>query len=137
MNLPSTNRERDPQTYTLIGVAMAVHAELGHGFLESVYQEAFELELKHRQIPYAREMHLPIHYKGQRLHTFFKADFVCYQAIVVELKALKRLTALEESQMINYLKATGHHRALLFNFGSQSLEHKRFILNPQMDTELH
>ncbi len=130
MTPSGSSRDRDQQTYDLIGAAMAVHTELGHGILESVYQDAFELELRHQQIPYTREMLLPILYRGQKLPTFFKADFVCYNTIVVELKALKHITGIEESQVINYLKATGLHRALLFNFGSPSLEHRRFVSNP-------
>lgn len=121
------SRDRDQQTYDLIGAAMAVHTELGPGFLESVYQDAFELELHHQQIPYTREMLLPIFYRGQKLPTFFKADFVCFNTIVIELKAMKQITGAEEAQVINYLKATGLQKGLLFNFGAPKLEHRRFV----------
>ncbi len=119
--------DRDPQTHAIIGAAMEVHSELGAGFLESVYQEALAREFQLRGIPFAAEVELPINYKGERLTTFFRADFICYGEIVVELKALKTLSGVEESQLLNYLKATGHERGLLLNFGSPRLEVKRMV----------
>jgi len=119
--------QRDPQTYAIIGAAMEVHRYLGHGFLEPVYQDAFAKELAARQIPYAREIELRIAYKGEFLACFYKAAFVCYEEIVVELKALAKLTTVEYAQVVNYLKATGFQRGLLINFGAPSLEYKRFI----------
>jgi len=120
--------ERDPQTHAIIGAAMEVHSELGAGFLESVYQEALERELRSRGIPFASQVELPIMYKGERLRTTFRSDLVCYLEVVVELKSIKTLTNVDEAQLLNYLKATGLKRGLLLNFGANRLEVKRMIL---------
>lgn len=120
---------RDPETYAIIGAAMAVHRELGPGFLESVYQEALSIELNHRSILFEREAEICISYRGQKLAATFRADFICYGSVIVELKALSKLSGTEEAQVINYLKATNLNRALLINFGTRSLEHKRLVLN--------
>jgi GxxExxY protein len=121
--------ENDPRTYAIIGAAMEVHRQLGCGFLEAVYQEALQIELAARGIPFRPQVELPIRYKGSLLLTFYKADLLCYEAVVVELKALARLSGVEEAQVINYLKATGHEVGLLLNFGRPSLEYKRLILS--------
>ncbi len=118
---------RDPQTYAVIGAAMEVHRQLGHGFLEGVYQEALAVELKERSIPFGREVDLPIHYKGQVLACGYRADFICFDEVVVELKSIRELTEREQAQVIHYLKATGFSRGLLMNFGSPRLENKRFV----------
>ena len=119
----------DPQTYAIIGAAMEVHRELGNGFLEAVYQEAMALELAARQIPFQREASLQVKYKSQPLACAYKADFVCHDEILVEPKATERLGDPEKAQVINYLNATKFTRALLFNFGSPSLEYQRTVLN--------
>jgi len=120
--------ESDPRTYAIIGAAMEVHRQLGCGFLEPVYQEALAIEFVNREIPFRREVKLPIHYKGQCLLTFYCADFICFSTVVVELKALTRPSGTEEAQVINYLKATGYEVGLLLNFGARSLDHRRFVL---------
>ena len=108
---------------------MEVHKQLGCGFLEAVYQEALLLELAMQSVPCKSEVEVPVSYKGRRLTSTYKADLVCFDAVVVELKALSRLSGSEEAQTINYLKATGYEVGLLLNFGAESLEHRRFILS--------
>jgi GxxExxY protein len=120
--------QRDPRTYAIIGAAMEVHRQLGCGFLEAVYQQALELELQARGIPFIRQVELPIFYKGQQLDASYIADLICYETVIVELKALARLSGTEHSQVINYLKATGLEVAVLLNFGCSSLEYDRIVL---------
>lgn len=118
----------DNESYAVIGAAMKVHSELGCGFLEAVYQEALEIEFKNKKIPYIREQKLPIYYNGQELKTYYQADFVCYNNIIVELKAIKALSEIEKAQVFNYLKASKLKKALLINFGESHLIFKRFVL---------
>ncbi len=106
---------------------MEVHKELGAGFLESVYQEAFELELQKQGIPYEREALLNIYYKGTKLKKCYSADFICYDKIIVELKALAELSTDHEAQVLNYLKTAKLKLGLLINFGSRSLQYKRLV----------
>jgi len=119
--------ERDPRTYAIIGAAIEVHKHLGCGFLESVYQEALAIELVLREIPFRREVRLPVSYKGQVLVTSFCADFICFDSLVVELKAVAHMSGSEEAQLINYLKVTRFRVGLLLNFGTRSLEHRRLV----------
>jgi GxxExxY protein len=86
------------------------------------------LELSTREIAFQAEVELPIHYKGKKLSAKYRADFVCFDSIIVELKALSALTGVEESQVINYLKTTGFKVGLLINFGQESLQFKRLVL---------
>ncbi len=116
----------DPRTFAAIGAAMGVHRELGVGFLEPVYQEALAAELRRRSIPFAREVELPIRYKGELLHTSYRADFVCYGEVLLELKAQRSTGPVEAAQMINYLRVTGLEVGLLLNFGVPSLQYERF-----------
>ena len=120
---------KDPQTYAIIGAAMEIHRQLGSGFLENVYHEALRIELDERSIPHSREVDLIILYKGQLLPCGYRADFICYGEVLVELKAIKQLSSIERAQVINYLKATGPRRAILLNFGAGSLEYERLVLD--------
>lgn len=119
----------DAQTYAIIGAAMAVHRQLGHGFLEAVYREALAIELALQRIPCQLEVDFPIVYQGRKLKSAYRADMVCHSRIVVELKALQRLSGTEEAQIINYLKASGLRTGLLLNFGGASLEYRRFLFD--------
>ncbi len=93
----NTLTETDPRTYAIIGAAMEVYKQLGCGFLEPVYQESLAIEFTKRSVPFRREVRLPIHYKGQLLGTSYCADFICLESVVVELKALARMSGTEES----------------------------------------
>ena len=119
--------QRDPQTYAIIGAAMEVHGELGPGFLEAAYHEALAIEMTSREIPFAHEVTLPIFYKGRQLATTYRADFLSFDRVIVELKALTKLSKFDEAQILNYLKATGLEVGLLLNFGAESLQYKRFV----------
>jgi len=117
------------EVYRIIGAAIEVHKELGNGFLEAVYQEALETELASRDIPFKSQVSLRIRYKEKLLRKEYMADMVCFDSIIVEIKALAKLGGSEESQIINYLKATSLRVGLLINFGSAGkLEWKRFVL---------
>ena len=119
--------EKDPQSHAIIGAAMEVHRELGRGFLELVYQTALALEFQERQIPFKAEVALPVRYKGKLLTCGYRADFVCFEDFLVEIKAISKLTTADDAQLLNELKATGYQRGLLLNFGSRSLEVKRLV----------
>ena len=121
---------KDERTYKIIGAAIEVHKELGCGFLEAVYQEALEREFAIQRIPFKAQPIIQIRYKEQLLNKTYQPDFISYDEVIVEIKALAKLTGIEEAQLINYLKATGLKVGLLLNFGSKSLEYKRFVYNP-------
>jgi GxxExxY protein len=125
---PSTVQpfERDRDTYDIIGAAMAVHSELGCGYLEAVYKAALRIEFRRRAIECWAEVPLPIDYKGERLPMNYRVDFVCGQ-VLVEAKAVDILAPAHVSQVINYLRASGLKRGLLLNFGNASLEHRRVV----------
>ena len=109
----------------ILKACFEVHNELGSGFLEPVYQEALELEFKDKKIPYEREKLLPIMYKGRVLNKEYYADFVCYDSIVVELKAVANLVKAHKAQVLNYLNAANKKIGLLVNFGENSLKWER------------
>ena len=121
--------KRDEQTYEIIGAAMAVHNELGCGFLEAVYQDALEIEFKERGIPFEREKRLDVFYSGQKLNSFYRVDFICFDEVIVETKAISKLSGTDEGQVINQLKASKLAKALLINFGTPKLDYKRLVLN--------
>ncbi|MCU0858169.1 MAG: GxxExxY protein [Pontiellaceae bacterium] len=118
---------KDERTYKIIGACMEVHKHLGCGFLEAVYQDALEQEFILQGIPYQREAELSVFYKGKKLNSSYRVDFYCYDEIPVELKALTAMSGTEESQILNYLKASETHVGLLVNFGKPSLEYKRYV----------
>ncbi len=116
------------ESYNITGAAIHVYNVLGLGFLEAVYQEALELEFRKRKTPYEREKELTISYEGKVLKQTYRADFVCYNNIIVELKAVARLDDAHRSQVYNYLKATGLKLGLLLNFGNaDGLEYERKV----------
>jgi GxxExxY protein len=117
------------EVFAIVGAAMEVYWQLGTGFLEPVYQEALEIELRQRNIPCESQKHLTVSYKGTRLTKVYIADLVCYEQIIVELKTIERLSGKEMAQLLNYLKATGLRVGLLLNFGSLGkLEWKRYVV---------
>ena len=117
------------ESYKIIGAAFNVYNTLGHGFLEAVYQECLELEFKKQGIPYDREKEIKIYYDGQELKQNNRADFVCYDKIIVELKAVSELDEAHHAQVYNYLHATNMKLGILLNFGSsEGLEKDRIVL---------
>ena len=117
------------EVYAIIGAAMDVYNQLGHGFLEAVYQEAMEVEATSRNIPNSPEQDVYIVYKGKPLKKFYTPDLMCYGKIIVEIKAIDHLTSREEAQLLNYLKATSMPVGILINFGAEKdLEWKRMVL---------
>ncbi|MBO4810118.1 MAG: GxxExxY protein [Prevotella sp.] len=121
------DKRRDEQTFAVIGAAMAVHRELGPGFLESAYGDALEIEFEDRNIPYEREKLINIFYKDRPLKTYYKADFICFGSLIVELKTVDAIVDIHKAQLIHYLKATRINKGLLINFKSKSLQYERFV----------
>jgi GxxExxY protein len=116
------------EVYAIVGAAMEVHSELGPGFLEAVYQEALEIEFQSRNLPHFPQRELRVFYKGRILNKFYIADFSCYDGIMVEIKAQKQLTEIDEAQILNQLKATKTRVGILINFGSKgNLEWHRYV----------
>lgn len=120
------------ESYKIIGACFAVHNALGDGFLEAVYQEALEKEFIKQDIPYRKEVNLALYYNGIKLNKTYRADFICYDKIIIELKAVRMMPKAFYRQIKNYLKATNYRLGLLVNFGESSLAYKR-ILNPIRD----
>ena len=115
------------ESYKIINACMEVHKELGPGFLESVYQEALGIEFDKQNIPFEKEKELIIKYKNVILNKKYFADFVCYDKIIIELKALGNLNNDHIAQVLNYLKATDFKLGILVNFGEPKLTYKRLV----------
>ena len=117
------------ETHRIIGAAMAVHRYLGCGFVERVYQDALEIEMKKENIPFLREPSIFAEYRGERLKSEFIPDFICFDKVLVELKAVKELDDMHRSQTLNYARIGGYEVALLINFGQTSLQFERFAVS--------
>ena len=117
------------ETYAILGACFEVYKDKGHGFLEPVYQECLEIELRQRKIPFETQVILPLAYKGVPLRQGYRADLVCHGQILVELKAVSRIVDEHRAQVLNYLNATALSIGLLVNFGhAPKIEHERFVL---------
>lgn len=126
LNRPVSNIAFPEESHKIIGAAMAVHRYFGCGFTEKVYQDAFEIELKEQKIPYQREVQLHASYRGVQMASTFIPDFICYDRIIIELKAVKEMDDMHRSQAINYAKVADYPLAILINFGEASLRFERF-----------
>jgi len=115
------------ESFKIIGACMTVHGTLGCGFYEAVYQEALEHEFESQDIPFSRQSKLRIRYNDIQLDKYYVADFVCYESIILEIKATPLLYDSQKFQLLNYLKATGLELGMLINFGEKSLNFKRLI----------
>lgn len=118
----------DVRTFAIIGAAMEVHRILGSGFLEVFYRDALAIEFGLRDIPFVAEAPCHVTYKDHPLRGHYRMDFVCFDSVVVELKARFGTGPAEQAQVLSYLAATGHQTGLLLNFGSARLEYRRFVL---------
>jgi GxxExxY protein len=117
----------DPRTFAIIGAAMEVHKVMGSGFLETFYKDALCIEFAERRIPFDSEVPCVIQYKGHRLSGHYHMDFVCFGEVVIEVKARSSTGPADHAQVLNYLASSNHSLALLLNFGTPRLEHRRFI----------
>lgn len=118
---------QDPQTYAIIGAAIAAHTELGPDFLEVTYGRALMREFSERGIPFEGEVAVPVIYRGEPLGVPFRVDFLCYEDVLVEIKSVPTLGRRERNQLIHYLRASGFERGLLLNFGSEILQIERAV----------
>lgn len=115
------------ESFKIVGACMEVHKKLGPGFLESVYSEALEIEFQNAGITYEKEKKLPVYYDDIPLNKYFRADYVCYDKIIVELKAINFTIEANKQQTLNNMKATNYKLGLLINFGTPSLTYKRIV----------
>lgn len=127
MTSPKREPFQDDQTGAIIGAAIDVHTRMGRGFLEPVYTECLAIECKRQGIPFEREVLLPVSYDGIQLPVHYRVDFICFESVIVEVKALGALSPREFSQLMNYLRASGLHRGLLLNFGRDVVETRRAV----------
>ena len=125
--MPTTEIIFKDESYAIIGAAMEVHKQLGCGFLEKVYQDALEIEMEMRGIPFHRERHLPIFYKGKQIKHGYFADFICYDKIVIECKAVSEILDIHKVQTLNYLKINNFKLGIIVNFSQQSLAYQRIV----------
>jgi len=128
----TTALQYENETYQIIGSCMTVHKSLGCGFLESVYQEAIEKTFTKNKLPYKRQQKMKILFEGVELTKYFIADFVCFDKVILEIKACEYITKNHQSQLLNYLKSTKMEIGLLVNFGESSLKWKRLINTPNL-----
>lgn len=115
------------ESYAIIGACIKVHSELGAGFLEAVYQEALEKEFTKRKIPFLRQPKLSLFFDGEKLKKYYIADFLCFNSIILEIKATSFLSEMNIKQLHNSLKASNQRLGILINFGTPSLNYKRIL----------
>ena len=132
MDAPSKIIYKD-ESYAIIGACMKVHRALGPGFLEAVYEEVVEKEFIVQNIPYKRQVKLDLYYEGVQLKKYYRADFVCFDSIIVELKAVTQIPSVFYAQLQNYLKCTNMELGMLINFGTPSLTYKRIVNSKKFD----
>ena len=121
------------ETYQIIGACFSVYKEKGNGFVEPVYQDSLEIELRHLSIPFDPQRNYPLYHRGIKLNHSYTPDLICYDSIILELKAAKSLTDEHRSQVINYLKVTGLQLGLLVNFGGfPKVEWERIIRSQKL-----
>lgn len=125
--MSSPRHLNDPETYAIVGAALAVHAELGCGFLQTVYKSALAVEFRRRAIAYDRDVPLPVVYKGEPLPLAYRVDFLCAKTVIVEVQAHDALSPRDVTQAVNYVRAARIDRGLLLNFGTKNLEHRRLV----------
>ena len=132
MDAPSKIIYKD-ESYAIVGACMKVHRALGPGFLEAVYEEVVEKEFIVQNIPYKRQVKLDLYYEGVQLKKYYRADFVCYDSIIVELKAVTQIPSVLYAQLQNYLKCSNMELGMLINFGTPSLTYKRIEKKKKID----
>jgi GxxExxY protein len=128
----------EQETYKILGACFEVYKQKGFGFTEPIYQECLAIEFELQNIPFIAQPKIELDYKGRALNQFFVPDFVCFDKVIVEIKALSNLVDANNSQVLNYLNATNFELALLVNFGHYpKLEHKRIANTKNKNTNLN